>query len=247
MFAGAELCWGDTAFDNRIDRITEQSTSRRSANRSAVVSEVRLAAKVRTEFGKGGARRTRRAGMIPAVIYGHGADPQHVSLPAREFSLAVKRGGANVLVTLDIEGTNQMVLPKAIQRHPIKGEFEHVDLLAVRLGEKVTIDIPLVVTGDIAPGGLLAQEHTSVTVEAEATHIPTEIAVSVEGMQIGSHITAGELTLPEGSSLVTDPDTLLLNVSQAPTEAEMSATDESGTDGAASEAAAPAAGDQAAE
>jgi large subunit ribosomal protein L25 len=141
--------------------------------RSAAVSEVRLAAEVRTEFGKGGARRTRRAGKIPAVIYGHGADPRHVSLPAREFTHAIKRGGANVLLTLSVDGKDELTIPKAIQRHPIKGQYEHVDLISVRIGEKVTIDVPLVLTGAIAPGGLLGQDHTSVTVEAEATHLPT--------------------------------------------------------------------------
>jgi len=187
------------------------------------VSEVRLAAEVRTEFGKGGARRTRRAGKIPAVIYGHGAEPRHVSLPAREFTHAIKRGGANVLLTLSVEGKDELTIPKALQRHPIKGEYEHVDLISVRIGEKVTIDVPLVLTGAIAPGGLLGQDHTSVTVEAEATHLPTEIEVSIEGLEVGSHITAGDLILPAGSTLVTEAETLLVNVSQAPTEAEMAA------------------------
>jgi large subunit ribosomal protein L25 len=190
------------------------------------VSEVRLAAEVRTEFGKGGARRTRRAGKIPAVIYGHGADPRHVSLPAREFTHAIKRGGANVLLTLSVEGKDELTIPKAMQRHPIKGEYEHVDLISVRIGEKVTIDVPLVLTGAIAPGGLLGQDHTSVTVEAEATHLPTEIEVSIEGLEVGAHITAGDLILPAGSTLVTDAETLLVNVSQAPTEADMAAATE---------------------
>ncbi|MEO6702786.1 MAG: 50S ribosomal protein L25/general stress protein Ctc [Jatrophihabitantaceae bacterium] len=187
------------------------------------MSEVRLAAETRTEFGKGGARRTRRAGKIPAVIYGHGADPQHVSLPAREFSHAIKRGGANVLLTLDLDGKDQLTIPKAIQRHPIRGEYEHVDLLAVRRGEKVTIDVPLVLVGEIAPGGLLAQEHTSVTVEAEATHLPSEIEISIEGMQVGSHVTAGDLDLAAGTTLVTDAETLLIAVGAAPTAEEMEA------------------------
>jgi large subunit ribosomal protein L25 len=194
------------------------------------VSEVRLAAEVRTEFGKGGARRTRRAGKIPAVIYGHGADPRHVSLPAREFTHAIKRGGANVLLTLSVEGKDELTIPKAIQRHPIKGEYEHVDLISVRIGEKVIIDVPLVLTGAIAPGGLLGQDHTSVTVEAEATHLPTEIEVSIEGLEVGAHINAGDLILPAGSTLVTDAETLLVNVSQAPTEADMAAATEVGAE-----------------
>jgi large subunit ribosomal protein L25 len=187
------------------------------------VSEVRLAAEVRTEFGKGGARRTRRAGKIPAVIYGHGADPRHVSIPAREFSHAIKHGGSNVLLTLSVEGKDELAIPKAIQRDPIKGSYEHIDLLAVRRGEKVTIEVPLVLTGDIAPGGLLSQEHNTISLEAEATHLPTEIEVSVEGLEIGTQITAAELTLPEGSVLVTDPEALVLHVSAAPTAEQMEA------------------------
>jgi large subunit ribosomal protein L25 len=187
------------------------------------VSEVRLAAEVRTAFGKGGARRTRRAGKIPAVIYGHGADPRHVSLPAREFTQAIRHGGANVLLTLSLDGEDQLTIPKAIQRHPIRGEFEHVDLLAVRLGEKVTIDVPLTLVGEIAPGGLLAQDANNVTVEAEATHLPTEIEISIEGMQVGTTITAADLTLPAGTTLVTDPETLLIAVGAAPTAEDIEA------------------------
>jgi large subunit ribosomal protein L25 len=191
--------------------------------RSFAVSEVRLNAEVRTEFGKGGARRTRRAGKIPAVIYGHGADPRHVSLPAREFTNAVRHGGANVLLTLDLEGEEQLAIPKAIQRHAIKGTYDHVDLLAVRSGETVTIEVPLSVSGEVASGGLLAQEHTSVSIEAEATHLPTEIEVSVEGMQVGAHITAGDLDLPSGSVLAGDADQVLLLVQEAPTAEQVDA------------------------
>jgi len=187
------------------------------------VSEVRLAAEVRTEFGKGGARRTRRSGKIPAVIYGHGADPRHVSLPAREFAAAIKRGGGNVLLTLSLDGKDELTIPKAVQRHPIRGDYEHVDLIAVRRGERVTIDVPLLVTGDIAPGAMLGQEHTTVQVEAEATHLPSEIEVSVEGLDAGAHITAGDLKLPSGTTLVTDAETLLLNVVTAPTAEDIEA------------------------
>ncbi|HEX8305323.1 MAG TPA: 50S ribosomal protein L25/general stress protein Ctc [Jatrophihabitans sp.] len=187
------------------------------------MSEVRLAAEVRTEFGKGGARRTRRSGKIPAVIYGHGADPRHVSLPAREFAQAIKRGGGNVLLTLSLDGKDELTIPKAVQRHPIRGDFEHVDLIAVRRGERVTIDVPLVVTGDVAPGAMLGQEHTTVQVEAEATHLPSEIEVSVEGLDAGAHVTAGDLTLPSGATLVTDAETLLLNITTAPTAEDIEA------------------------
>ena len=185
------------------------------------MSDVRLPAEPRTEFGKGGARRTRRAGKIPAVIYGHGADPRHVSLPAREFANAVRHNGANVLLTLELEGEEQLAIPKAIQRHAIKGTFDHVDLLAVRRGEKVTIDVPLHVTGEVVPGGLLSQEHTSVHIEAEATHLPTEIEVSIDGLAIGSHVTAADLKLPRGSSLAGDPEQVQLAVAEAPTAEQL--------------------------
>ncbi|MGH8959672.1 MAG: 50S ribosomal protein L25/general stress protein Ctc [Jatrophihabitantaceae bacterium] len=190
------------------------------------MSEVRLPAEPRSEFGKGGARRTRRAGKIPAVIYGHGADPRHVSLPAREFTNAIRHGGANVLLTLDFEGEEQLAIPKAIQRHAIKGTYDHVDLLAVRLGEKVTIDVPLTIVGTLVAGGLLAQEHTAVSVEAEATHLPTEIEVSLDGLGFGTQITAGDLKLPQGSTLAGDPEQVLLIVNEAPTEAELEAAGE---------------------
>ena len=200
------------------------------------MAEVRLNAESRTEFGKGGARRTRRAGKIPAVIYGHGAEPRHVSLPAREFTNAVRHGGVNVLLTLDLDGTEQLAIPKAIQRHALKGTYDHVDLLAVRRGEKVTIDVPLNIVGDVVAGGLLAQDANSVSIEAETTHLPSEIEVSIDGLQIGSHITAGDLKLPSGVALLTDEATLILVINdQAAAAAAADADIE-----AADEAAAPA-------
>ena len=204
------------------------------------MSEVRLSAEPRTEFGKGGARRTRRAGKIPAVIYGHGADPRHVSLPAREFGHAIKHGGANVLLTLDLEGDDQLAIPKAIQRHPIKGVYEHVDLLAVRLGEKVTIEVPITVVGEVIRGGLLAQENMTVRIEAEATHLPTEIEVDIEGLEIGSHVTAADLRLPTGSVLAGEAEQVLLLIQEAPTAEQLEA--EAGVEGEA-----PAEGEAAAE
>ncbi|HEY3087671.1 MAG TPA: 50S ribosomal protein L25/general stress protein Ctc [Jatrophihabitantaceae bacterium] len=201
------------------------------------MSEVRLPAEPRTEFGKGGARRTRRAGKIPAVIYGHGAPPRHVSLPAREFGHAIKHGGANVLLTLSLDGAEELAIPKAIQRHPIKGVFEHVDLLAVRRGEKVTIDVPIIVAGEVARGGLLAQESNVVSVEAEATQLPSEVEVNIEGLEIGSHVTAGDLTLPAGATLVTDPQQVLLLIQEAPTAAELEEEVEGEAEGPEAEAA----------
>lgn len=187
------------------------------------MSEVRLSAATRTEFGKGASRRTRRDGLVPAVIYGHGADPKHVTLPAKEFAAAIRNNGANVLLTLDLEGDEQLAIPKSIQRHPIKGYYEHVDLLTVRRGEKVTVDVPITVTGEIVAGGLLNQENTSISVEAEATNIPTELEVSIEGLEIGSQITAADVTLPAGATLDSDAELLVLAIVEAPTAEELEA------------------------
>lgn len=187
------------------------------------MSEVRLSAEIRTEFGKGGARRTRRAGKVPAVIYGHGADPRHVALVAHDFANAIRHGGTNVLLTLDVEGGEQLAIPKSIQRHPVKGYFEHIDLLAVRRGEKVTVDVPVHLVGELAPGGLLNQENTSVSLEAEATDIPTGVDVSIEGLEIGAQVTAGALDLPAGATLISDEDMLLVSVVEAPTQEDLEA------------------------
>jgi large subunit ribosomal protein L25 len=190
------------------------------------VAEVRLDAAARTEFGKGAARRTRRAGLIPAVIYGHGADPRHVSLPERDFTNALKKGGSNVLLTLQIDGKDELAIPKAIQRDPIKGGYKHIDLLTVRRGEKITIDVRLQLVGDVVRGGLLAQESTSVSLEAEATHIPTDIEIDVSTIEIGSQVKASDLTLPTGSTLAGDPEQILLIVHEAPSAEEMAAEGE---------------------
>ncbi len=187
------------------------------------MSEVRLSAETRTEFGKGGARRTRRAGKVPAVIYGHGADPRHVSLIARDFANAIRHGGTNVLLTLDIEDGEQLAIPKSIVRHPIKGHFEHVDLLAVRRGEKVTVDVSVTIVGEIVAGGLLNVENTTISVEAEATNIPSGFEVSIEGLEIGAQIAAGAVELPAGATLITDPESLILTIAEAPTAEELDA------------------------
>jgi large subunit ribosomal protein L25 len=186
------------------------------------VPEVRIAAEPRTEFGKGPARRARRAGRVPAVLYGHGTDPRHVSLPGHDVLLALRT--ANVLIRLEgMPGGSQLALPKAIQRDPIKGYVEHVDLIMVRQGEKVTVDIPVTVTGDVVPDGLLDQQLVQIAVEAEATNIPPGIEVGIEGMPIGAAIHAGDLTLPAGVSLAVEPDILVLHVIAAPTAAQMEA------------------------
>lgn len=184
--------------------------------------EVRIAAEPRTEFGKGSARRERRAGRVPAVLYGHGTDTRHVTLPGHDVMMALKT--ANVLIRLDgLPGGNQLVLPKAVQRDPIRGSVEHVDLILVRSGEKVTVEIPVQVTGEVYSGGLLDQQLVQISIEAEATHIPTSIDIDVEDMQVGTAVHAGDLNLPEGSSLAVEPDTLVLHVVAAPTAEQMEA------------------------
>ena len=186
------------------------------------MSEVRLAAEPRTEFGKGAARRTRRAGKIPAVLYGHGSDPKHLALPALEFARVVREHGQNAILTLDIDSSGtELALTKTVTTHPIKNYIEHVDLLLVRSGEKVSVDVPVVVHGDAAAGTLVNQELTTVQIEAEALHIPEQIDVSVQGAEAGTQITAGQLTLPAGVTLGTDPDALVVNVNVAPTAAQM--------------------------
>ncbi|WP_375492782.1 50S ribosomal protein L25/general stress protein Ctc [uncultured Jatrophihabitans sp.] len=187
------------------------------------MSEVRLTAETRTEFGKGGARRTRRAGKVPAVIYGHGAAPRHVALPAKELANAIRHGGSNVLLTLDVDGGEQLVIPKSIVRHPLKNYFEHLDLLAVRRGEKVTVDVPVHVVGEVVPGGLLNLENTTVSIEADATNLPDGFEVSIDDLAIGGQITAGDVTLPDGSTLITDADSLVLSIAEAPTAEELEA------------------------
>jgi large subunit ribosomal protein L25 len=184
------------------------------------VADVRLTAQLRTEFGKGGARRARRAGLIPAVIYGHGEQPRHISLPEREFTNAIKKGGTNALLTLQVDGTDHLAITKAIQRDAIKGSYRHVDLLTVRRGEKITVDVRLEIVGELVRGALLAQEHTSVSIEAEATHLPGEIVVDLTGLEIGTQVKASDLTLPSGSVLAGDPEQVLLIVNEAPTESE---------------------------
>jgi len=186
------------------------------------VPEVRIAAEPRTEFGKGAARRTRRAGRVPAIIYGHGTDTRHISLPGHDLMLALKT--PNVLIRVDgLSGGNQLALPKAVQRDPIRGSIEHVDLIMVRRGEKVTVDVPVQVTGEVFSGGLLDQQLVQVAVEAEATNIPQGFEVDVEGMEIGSSVHASDLTMPAGVTLVTDPEALVLHVLAAPTAEQIEA------------------------
>ena len=176
--------------------------------------EVKLTAELRTEFGKGAARRIRRAHKVPAVLYGHGTDPIHISLPGHETLLALRT--ANALLSIDVNGTSQLALPKQVQRDPLKHTIEHVDLVIVRRGEKVTVDIPIVIEGEAADDTLVVVDHNSVPIEAEATHIPEQIVVSIEGLPAGTQILARDLELPEGSTLAVDPETLIVNITAAP-------------------------------
>lgn len=187
------------------------------------MAEVRIDADIRTEFGKGAARRTRRAGKIPAVLYGHGTDPQHLSLPSLEFARIVREQGRNAVLTLNIGGTPQLALTKTVVTHPIRPYIEHVDLLLVRRGEKVTVEVAIHLTGEAAPGTLVTQELSTIELEADALNIPEYIEISLEGIEPGTQISAGSLTLPEGSELKTDPDALVVNVIAAPTESELEA------------------------
>jgi large subunit ribosomal protein L25 len=182
------------------------------------MSEVKIQAESRTEFGKGAARRIRRNAQVPAVLYGHGTDPVHISLPGHDTMLALKHGGANALLSIELGGTSQLALPKQVQRDPIRGFLEHLDLVVVTRGEKVTVDVPVVVVGDAAPDTLVFTESTSISLQAEATHIPESIEVSVEGLGAGAQITAKDLVMPSGSSIQVDPETLIVHIANAPTE-----------------------------
>ena len=203
------------------------------------MSEARIAAETRTEFGKGAARRTRRAGKIPAVLYGHGTEPQHVALPSIEFARVVREQGRNAVLTLDIDGTPQLALTKTVVVHPVRPYIEHVDLLVITRGEKVSVEVQIVVTGDPVPGSLINQELNLVEIAADVSSIPESIEVSVEDVAIGTQILAGQLQLPEGSTLVSDPELLVINVVAA-TDADIE-SDADTTESAPAAEAAPAA------
>ncbi|TSD99765.1 50S ribosomal protein L25/general stress protein Ctc [Skermania sp. ID1734] len=207
----------------------------------------RLEAQVRTEFGKGAARRTRRAGLVPAVLYGHATDPQHLALDARNFAAVLRENGSNAVLTLNIDGKEQLALTKSVVVHPIRRYIEHADLLVIKRGEKVTVDVPVVVSGDAAPGSLVTQDATTVSIESDALSIPEQIEVSVEGAEIGTQVLAGQLDLPKGSTLQADPETLIVNVIAAPAEEE-SAEEEAEAEAASEEGGeGEAAGEEASE
>jgi len=184
-----------------------------------------MSAEVRTEFGKGFARRARKAGKIPAVLYGHGTAPRHLSLPAREFARVIK-GGANTVLTLDLGGAQELALPKSVVRHPVKDYVEHIDLLLVRRGEKVTVEVPVHVVGDPVPGVLVITDASFLSVEVDALNIPDHFDVDISGAKVGTQFLAGQVRLPANCTLVSDEETLVVGIQHAPTAEELEAVDE---------------------
>lgn len=195
------------------------------------MSEVRLTAEPRTEFGKGAARRFRRSGKIPAVLYGHGTDPKHLTLPTVEFARVIRENGRNAVLSLNVDGSRrQLALTKTITVHPLKNYIQHVDLLVLKRGEKVTVDIPLHITGEAISGSLVNHDLDTLSVEVDALHIPEYLEVSIDGADIGTQVNAGDVELPEGANLVTDPEALIVAVNEAPSAESMEA--EADTEGA---------------
>jgi large subunit ribosomal protein L25 len=213
---------------HRIERPWPRSTEAGEA----AVSEIVITAERRTEFGKGAARRLRRDKKIPVVVYGHGEDTQHLALPAHELMLAMKQ--SNTLLSLQIEGGAQLVLPKAVQRDPVRHTIEHVDLVAVRTDEKVTVEVLVRAEGKIAPGGLMEHVHDTITIESEATNIPSELVVDVTGLEVGESVRASQIELPAGVVLIAEPETVIVHVlgaqsaeaEEVPVEGEAEVTDE---------------------
>jgi large subunit ribosomal protein L25 len=184
----------------------------------------KLTAEVRTSFGKGAARKIRALNKIPAVIYGHGTDPQHVTLPGHQVALIIRK--ANAILDLDIEGKSQLALVKDVQKDPVRQIIEHLDLIVVRKGEKVTVDIAVRVEGESASGTTVNHDANTLSIEAEATNIPEFLTVSVEGLEDGAHILAKDVELPSGSVLITDPETLVVNIT-GETEQDLGEAEES--------------------
>jgi large subunit ribosomal protein L25 len=182
-----------------------------------------LTAEVRAKTGKGASRRARREGKIPAVLYGHGTDPQHLVLPAREFAAVLRNSGTNAVLTLDIDGTEALALPKALEIHPIRRSIQHVDLIIVRRGEKVTVEVNVVVEGEAGPDTLVNQEANSIEIESDAMSIPEQLTLSVEGIPAGTQFTAAQVPLPDGVTLISDPELLVVNVINAPTAEDLEA------------------------
>jgi large subunit ribosomal protein L25 len=188
-----------------------------------MAEDLKINAETRTEFGKGAARRIRRADKVPAVIYGHGNDPQHITLPGHDTMMALKHGGTNALLYITVEGKTVIALTKQVQADPIKGFLEHIDFVEVRKGEKVTVDVAIHLVGEALPEALVVTENTTVSLEAEATNIPEFIELSIEGADVGTQFHASDLVLPTGSLLLSDDDMMVVNVTHAPTAEEVEA------------------------
>ncbi|MEI2820345.1 MAG: 50S ribosomal protein L25/general stress protein Ctc [Marmoricola sp.] len=186
-------------------------------------SEEKIKAEIRTEFGKGAARRIRRDGKVPAVIYGHGHDPVHLTMPGHDTMMALKHGGANALLHIEADGKTLLALTKQVQVDPLKRALEHIDFVEVKKGEKVNVDVPIIIVGEAEAGTLVVTENSTVELEAEATHIPEHIEVNVEGLTVGTLIHASDLVLPKGSILVTEAEAVIVNVAHAPTAEEVEA------------------------
>ncbi|MCP2264528.1 50S ribosomal protein L25/general stress protein Ctc [Promicromonospora thailandica] len=201
------------------------------------MAEIKLAAEPRTEFGKGAARRIRRDNKIPAVLYGHGTDPVHVTLPGHESMLALRQ--TNVLLSIELDGKGQLAVAKDVQRDPVRNVIEHIDLQVVRAGEKITVDVTVNIVGESAPGTIHLVEEQTLSVEAEATHLPESVDVSIEGLEAGAQVHAEEVTLPAGATLLTDPKAVVVLITEPRGEAS---ADEESADSAESAAEAPAEG-----
>ncbi|MFD6179415.1 MULTISPECIES: 50S ribosomal protein L25/general stress protein Ctc [unclassified Isoptericola] len=197
------------------------------------MSDIKLAAEARTEFGKGAARRIRRENKIPAVLYGHGTDPLHITLPGHETMLAVRH--SNALFTIELDSTSEMAVVKDIQRDAVRGTIEHIDLLLVKRGEKIAVEVTVNVVGESAPGTIHFVEAQTLSVEALATNLPESVDVSIEGLEAGQHVTAGEVELPEGAILLTDPEAAVVQIAEP--RGEVAAEDEEAEEGAAEESA----------
>ena len=181
----------------------------------------KLSVEVRTRTGKGASRQARREGKLPAVLYGHGSEPQHLELNAREFAAVLRHSGTNAVLSMQLDGKEQLALPKAITVHPVKRNLEHVDLLVIKRGEKVTVEVAVQLEGEAASGTLVTQDATTIEIEAEALSIPESLTVSIEGVEEGTQILAGEVPLPGGVTLISDPEMLVANIVAAPTAEDL--------------------------
>lgn len=191
--------------------------------KSSAPTSNNLTATVRTQTGKGASRRARREGNVPAVLYGHGTDPQHLEINAHAFAAVLRNSGTNAVLSLDIDGKEQLALTKSIEIHPIRRNIQHADLLVVRRGEKVHVEVNVVLEGESVPGTLVTQDANTIEIEAEALSIPEQLTVSIEDAEAGTQITAGQIELPSGVTLVSDPDLLVVNIVVAPTAEELEA------------------------